>query len=286
MNKVVFAALPMLLPVLALANDYEFSNGINLAYDSTLTYGGQWRVEDRDARITGERFLARLAQDPFLPLTDPKYSEAQTLLINGNDGNNNFDKGLISNRLTLLVDLDLSWQDYGFFLRAKAFYDDVYKNDDTNLDPLGYASYNSGKPYGGDADRGDFPRQTRDQHGDTVEFVDAFAYGTWELPGDRLLDLRVGRQVVNWGESTFYQGVNSIQNRVDATAANTPGVEVKEIFLPTGAVYMQLDLLANLTLETYYQYEWLENDLNGAGSYFSTNDQVGPGANSFIIPTA
>jgi hypothetical protein len=278
-------ALALAFPCSAMALDFEFDNGAQLAVDSTVTYGAQWRIEDRDDRITGEKFLQRLQEDPFLPLTDPNYSQAQTLLLNSNDGNNNFDTGLISNRITLLVDMDLSWQDYGFFLRGKAFYDDVYKNDDTNLDQTGFSSYNSGTLYGGDASRGDFPSQTRDKHGDNIEFLDAFAYGTWELPGDRLMDLRVGRQVINWGESTFYQGVNSIQNRADATAANTPGVEVKEIFLPTGAIYLQLDVIANLTLESYYQYEWLENDLNGVGSYFSTTDQVGPGANAFLIPT-
>jgi hypothetical protein len=267
------------------AMDFEFDNGLALALDSTLTWGAQWRLEDRSESITGALFLEALQDDPFLPLTNPAYSEAQTVIINGNDGNNNFDTGLVSNRLTLLVDIDANWENYGLFLRGKAFYDQVYKDDNTDLDLESFASYNSGTLYGGAAQRGEFPGQTRDRHGDTIELLDAFAYATWELPGDRLLDLRLGRQVINWGESTFYQGVNSIQNRADATAANTPGVEVKEILLPTGALYTQVDIVANLTLEVYYQYEWLENDLNGVGSYFSTNDQVGPGANAFLIPT-
>ncbi len=284
MIKRLCAALLALPTASGNAMDFEFANGVWLAVDSTLTYGAQWRTEDRDDRITGRRFLEELQENPFLPLTDPQRSEAQTLLINGNDGNNNFDTGLISNRLTLLVDFDLRWENYGMFLRGKAFYDDVYR-DDTDLETVDFATYNSGTLYGGDAKPGKFPRQTRNQHGDNIEILDAFAFGTWELPGDRLLDLRAGRQVINWGESTFYQGVNSIQNRVDAFAANVPGVEVREIFMPTGAAYLQLDVLGSLTMEAYYQYEWLENDLNGVGSYFSINDQVGPGANSFLIPT-
>ena len=270
-------------PVAAL--DFDLGNGAHLALDTTVTWGAQWRVEDTDQRITGDKFLDRLQDNPFLPLTDPEYAVAQTLLLNSNDGNNNFDTGLISHRLTLLVDFDLNWEGYGVFLRAKAFYDEVYRDDDTNLDESGFRSYNSGTLYGGDARRGEFPRQTRNQHGDTVEMLDAFVYGTWEVPGDRLLDLRVGRQVINWGESTFYQGINSIQNRADATAANTPGVEVKEILLPTGAAYVQLDLMPSLAVEAYYQYEWIENDLNGVGSFFSSTDQVGPGANALLIPT-
>jgi hypothetical protein len=269
----------------AAAFEFEFENGLALSLDSTVTWGAQWRMEKRDESIDGNRFLQALQNDPFLPLTDPTYSEDQTVIINGNDGNSNFDTGLVSHRITALVEMDARWKNYGLFMRGKAFYDQVYMDDDTDLDVASFASYNSGTLYGGDAERGEFPAKTRDRHGDTIELLDAFVYATWELPGDRLLDLRAGRQVINWGESTFYQGINSIQNRVDATAANTPGVEVKEILMPTGAVFMQVDLVASLTLEAYYQYEWLENDLNGVGSYFSTTDQVGPGANAFLIPT-
>ncbi|GAB5451669.1 MAG: DUF1302 domain-containing protein [Halioglobus sp.] len=274
-----------LLPLNSWALDFEFGNGVELSLDSTVTWGAQWRVEERDGDLTGRQFLADLEEDPFLPLTNPEYSEAQTVILNGNDGNNNFDTGLISNRLTLLVDMDMRWQHLGMFLRGRAFYDHVYSSNDTDLDSIDYATYNSGAIYGGDAAPGEFPAQTENAHGDTVEILDAFLYGTWELPGDRLMDLRFGRQVINWGESTFYQGVNSLQNRVDAQAANVPGVEVKEIFLPTGAFYLQVDVLTDLTLEAYYQFEWLENDLNGVGSYFSYTDQVGPGANAFLIPT-
>lgn len=281
-------ALCLLLaaPLFSQAYEFEFvdNDALSLSVDSTVTYGAQWRVEGQRSDITGKKFLGQLQDDPLLPVSQPQYAQDQTVIINGNDGNNNFDKGLVSNRITLLVDMDLSWNNYGFFVRGKAFYDSVY-HDNTDLDDVGFITYNSGTLYGGDARQGKFPDQTVDQHGDDLRILDYFAYATWEIPGDRLLDLRVGRQVVNWGESTFYQGINAIQNRVDATAANTPGVEVKEIFLPTGTVYMQVDVLDNLTFETYYQYEWLENELNGVGSYYSTNDQVGPGASAFLIPT-
>jgi hypothetical protein len=269
----------------AQALELSFENGATLQFDTTLTWGAQWRVEGRNEQLTGARYLAALQENPFLPLTDPAATAAAVPSLNGNDGNHNFDKGLISHRLTALVDLDFRWGDYGFFTRGRAFYDHVYYSEDTNLDAQGFITYNSGTLYGGDARRGKFPKQTRNQHGREIKLLDAFAYATWTLPEDRLMEARLGRQVINWGESTFYQGINSIQNHVDATAANTPGVEVKEILLPTGALYAQVDLSDKLTLEAYGQYEWLENELDGVGSYFSTNDQVGPGASNFLIPT-
>ncbi len=286
MNRSLLLAGLAVLANPASAFEFSLDNDVDISLDTTVTYGAQWRVESRDSLISADRFLADLQDDPFLPLTDPRYVAQQALIINGDDGNNNFDSGsLVSNRLTVLMDFDARWRDYGLFVRGRAWYDQAYKDSSTDLDADGFRTYNSGTLYGGSADIGDFPPGTRDEHGDRVEFLDAFVYGTFELPGDRLLDLRAGRQVVNWGEAVFYQGINAIQNRADAQAANTPGVEVKEILLPTGTVYGQVDVLSNLTFEAYYQYEWIENDLNGVGSYFSTTDQVGPGANAFLIPS-
>jgi hypothetical protein len=61
-------------------------------------------------------------------------------------------------------------------------------------------------------------------------------------------------------------------------------VEVKEILLPTGALYGQVDVMTDLTFEAYYQYEWKKTELNGVGSYFSDRDFLGPGAVNFLIP--
>ena len=102
--------------------------------------------------------------------------------------------------------------------------------------------------------------------------------------GDRQFNVRLGSQVINWGEATFTAGINGLQNRADLIARNTPGVEVKEILLPTGALYGQVDVMSDVTFEAYYQYEWKKTELNGVGSYFSDRDFLGPGALNFLIP--
>ncbi len=128
---------------------------------------------------------------------------------------------------------------------------------------------------------GNFPDETEDEHGAHAEFLDAYAYASFDV-GERVLDLRVGSQVINWGEATFFSGINGMQNRFDASVANVPGTEVKEIFLPTGAVYAQIDLTSALALQTYYQYDWKHTILNGVGSYFSQQDYLGPGARQLL----
>ncbi len=50
----------MLAPMAASALEFQFDNGVEISVDSTLTWGAQWRVEDRDDDLTGRQFLADL----------------------------------------------------------------------------------------------------------------------------------------------------------------------------------------------------------------------------------
>ena len=65
-------------------------------------------------------------------------------------------------------------------------------------------------------------------------------------PAARRFSVRLGSQVINWGEATFTSGINGLQNRADLIARNTPGVEVKEILLTTWALYGQIDVIHNV----------------------------------------
>jgi len=256
---------------LALSFDFEDPDW-RLDLDTTVAYAAMWRVAKRDYRKYSYRDTGDLLAD----------STRYTLLLNADDGSYNFNRGLVQNRVSLVSEMNLAWRSSGFFARARGYYDDVY-NGKTHQSQSDYLTYNSGKLYGGDAGFQEFPKGTRDEHRSRLEMLDYFFYTNGELPGDRLYALRLGSQVINWGEATFYQGINGLQNRADAIAANTPGVEVKEILLPTGALYGQLDLAPGLTLEAYYQYEWRKTELNGVGSYFSDRDFLGPGAENFLV---
>ena len=93
------------------------------------------------------------------------------------------------------------------------------------------------------------------------------------------LDLRVGRQVASWGESTFIQnGINSI-NPVDVSAFRRPGAEIKEGLLPVAMVTIAAGLTDALSVEAFYQLEWEKTVIDGCGTYFSTADVAGTGCN-------
>lgn len=237
------------------ALEATLGKGVTMDMDVTLKYSAAVRVQDRDDDLLAD--------------------------VNGDDGNQSFDKGdLINNRFSALVDIDINRDNIGFFLRPRAFYDFAYDGGNANDSP---ATHNNGPLYGGPLTSGnEFSDQTRDTHRDTAEILDAYAYGTFDL-GERDLVIRVGRQVVSWGESAFIaNGISSAQSHVDATQANTPGMELKELFLPSGQIYSQLDLWPGFTLAGFYQWQWEKTVLDESGAYFSTSDFLDEAGNRIL----
>src|SRR5210317_18531 len=266
----ITAAITLLATMSTQALQFEFNDGdVVVDWDSSIKYGVQWRVEDPDPNL--DNFVAT---------------------ANTNDGTNNFDKGVISNRISLLTEADIQWRNFGFFLRGKALYDHRYEDGNANQTEETYLSDNSGDGAGtwlnvldaplGTTARKDFNDDMLDIHGKDAFFLDAFVYGDFEL-GERLLSARVGRQVISWGESLFFQGISGAQNYADAAAANSPGTQVKEIFLPTGAAYFNLEMTPSINIEAYYQYEWKETKEAGVGSYWSNSDISGDGSERILF---
>jgi len=108
-------------------------------------------------------------------------------------------------------------------------------------------------------------------------FLDAYVQGTWEL-ADRMMDLRVGNQVLSWGETIFTPGgINSI-NAFDVTKLRIPGSELKEALVPAPMVRVSGQILKNLGIEGYYQFHWNRTYIDPTGSYWATNDLVGRAA--------
>ncbi|TNF33145.1 MAG: DUF1302 domain-containing protein [Gammaproteobacteria bacterium] len=267
-SRYALSALCAVLSPAAFSLALDFGDGddlVTMDIDTSVTYGAQWRVQAADKKM--------LRGDGTIVGT--------VIAANIDDGNRNFDTGLVSNRITLLTDMDIRWRDFGVFLRGKAFYDTVYKDRHTDNDATGFAVYNSGTAVGGTTAYGDFPKHTEDDYGADVRLLDAFAYSFFEM-GDHLLNVRAGRQAINWGESTFYPGIMAAQNRIDVAASNVPGVEVKEILLPTGAIYGQMNLTDRIDVEAYYQYEFKRTKIDGVGSYYSFVDQMGPGGENYL----
>ncbi len=227
------------------------------SWDNTVSYGISWRTEDIDPALVG--------------IGNGGTGEA----ILTDDGNLNFEKGdIFSNIFKGTSELGLDNGKYGFFGRIKYWYDFELEN---GKQPHGN-SLNNYEPNSklSDSDFADYAKFSG------IALLDAFVYGAFDL-GDYPLDVRLGRQVVNWGEATFIQGVN-VLNPIDVSAFRRPGAEIKEGLLPVAMLYANLGLNAGWSVEGFYQIKWEQTVIDGCGTYFSSVDFAAEGCNVLIAP--
>ncbi|MEH6343480.1 MAG: DUF1302 domain-containing protein [Bermanella sp.] len=261
-KKYLALAIPLLMA--AQAQGVEFNMGqIEGSFDSQISMGSSWRVENQDSVITG-------AQG------------------NSDDGDRNYKNGdAFSQIVKGSHDLQFSYQNFGGFVRGKYWYDSALDNNAVEYGHTPTTANNgvNGAPltFNDDTatalDDSNFDDLSKAK-GATI--LDAFVYGSFEL-GEMPLDVRVGKQVVSWGESTFIRGgVNSI-NPVDINAFVRPGAEIKEGLLPVNMAFANIGLTDNLSMETFYQLEFQETVVPGCGTYFSTSDTAAPGCDTVSV---
>jgi len=226
-----------------------------ITYAATLSYGLGVRAKNPSDKLINANTVT---------------STGQFVNINSDDGDRNFKKGsLINNRVSLLAEADVHHDNYGVFVRGSAFYDDAYHGRNDNDSP---STINKFGQFNHFSDAASY------YEGSRARVLDAYLYGNFKFGEGKSLDLRAGNQVVAWGESLFFPGISGAQGPADATKANVPGVEVKDILLPVGQVSGQLSLSDRWSLLGYYQYQYKPNELDAVGGYFSYSDLVGPGA--------
>lgn len=277
-------ALGVTAAVLALtmnsASAKKFKWGdIDVTFDSTFSLGASWRVEDRDfnriAKGSDYRFdwsNYNAIMHTVNPIQYPSSSEIWNAFdtgsysANGDAANLNYDPGEAFSRLFKGThELDINAGNYGFFTRITYFYDFEMMDSERP-----YQRHGLDQTFDPCADS-----KARDLSCSDIRLLDAFFYGDFMVM-DHLFSIKVGRQVLNWGESTLIShGINN--NPVDIARLRAPGAELKEAFVPVGMVSGSLEISEQLSIEAYVQYEFQETFLPTPGSYFSNNDFAGEG---------
>ena len=258
----------------------SFSFGeIEGSFDSTFSYGESYRLESRNRALIGKSNQSNFDFTGYDPALNPLYTPQQIwgnpqggYSNNVDNGNLNFDSGdAFSKQIKGLHELELNYRNFGLFVRGMYFYDfELMDNDRAWRYPT---SGNQSDPCR-DGTAKDYA--CRD-----IRILDAFVYADFDFAdGELPVSFRVGEQVVSWGESTFIPHGISIVNPVDVSRLLSPGAELKEAFIPQGMVWASIGFTENFNVELYYQYEWEAIRLPVTGSYFSTNDFVGPGGSA------
>ncbi len=172
---------------------------------------------------------------------------------NEDDGNLNYERGeVVSLALKGLHDLDISYGKTGFFTRFGYVSDLAARNKD-ELSEIAHK-------------RLDFD----------MELFDAYVRQEFDV-GGRRLNVRLGNQVVSWGESTFIIGGINIINPIDVVRLRTPGSELKEAFIPVPMLFASQQITDDISLEAFYQFKFRPFLIDPSGSFFSTTDVLGPG---------
>ncbi len=249
MTKTLLRPLPALIaaicaPGVAHAIDFA-TGGWNGSFDTTVSFGQTWREQARDPRLIGTAD-GGTGRSP-----------------NVDDGDLNYRKGRVSSTYKLVSELSLDHDNYGLFVRGSALYDDIVEDSPTERTPI--------------SARG------KELAGSYVRLLDAFVYGRWDLAGHEL-DIRAGRQVVNWGESTFIQGgINNAINHFDVSALRVPGAELREAYLPQEMLKVSFGITDHVTAEAIGLFDWDQTQPEPVGTYFSTNDFVPRGGEQVFL---
>ncbi len=255
--------LALLIAAAPSAQAIQFNLGdVEGRFDSQLSLGASWRLEDPDPALISR---------PNGGTSDGSGSY--------DDGDQNFEQGnTFSKVFKGIHELDLRYDNVGFFARGKYWFDFELEREGR---PHGHAP--NGYQPGAELNDDDFNDYAQFSG---AELLDAYIYGGFDLgsEGQHPLDVRIGRQVVNWGESAFIQGgINSI-NTIDVSAIRRPGAEVRDALLPANQVFASIGLNENLSVEGFYQLQWEPTAIDGCGTYFSTNDFAAEGCNGIRIP--
>ena len=179
---------------------------------------------------------------------------------NIDDGNLNYDTDMYSRALKALTEISLNYRGVGAFVRASALYDDA----------------------AADTQRTELSDRSKDLVENYVRLLDAFVYAKFDL-GKMAAEVRLGRQVVSWGESTFIQNGINVINHFDVSALRVPGSELKEGFLPQEMVNFSLQFSDNLSAQAIYITDWNATVPEPAGSYYSANDFAPVGGSKVVL---
>lgn len=214
------------------------------SFDTTLSVGGLYRIDD--------------------PSRDYYSISAGGLQrsSNADDGNLNYKRGMASFLVKASHDLDLHTQHAGLFVRGFYFNDFVNSDGTRARTPLSDDAHNI--------------------VAEGAELLDAYVYFK-ASPHGMPASVRLGRQVLSWGESTFIpNGINSV-NPIDVAKLRTPGSELKEALRPINMVSGSLNVSEAVTLEAFYLLDWERTRIDPPGTYFSNNDFVAKGGSKVYL---
>jgi len=247
------AAVCLFVPSQAQAFQLEFSDDSEWSgsLDMTLGYAASIRAQDADgAALDPANNLLGTAATPNY-LSDARVPDSGDL---------------ISNVFKVNAELSLDWRNYGLVSSFAYQYDTEIMNQDT-VDLAGNSA-----PWSEGAE---------DYAGSAFDVLDAYVYASFDI-GENPLEVRAGKQVINWGEGLFFLDGVSTQVPLNINKLVTPGSELKEAYIGVESIYAQLGVGDVSSVEAYVQTDWRRAEFPPRGTFYGDDaffrggDEVDP----------
>jgi hypothetical protein len=261
--KAVSVSLLLTLILIVPGSAYAFeiptgNDNVALRWDNQIRYTLMYRVASQNDSLLGI----------------PPGNAGIPVIVNNNsdDGNRNFDKGIVSNRIDFLTEADLVYRrNYGARVSAAFWYDQAY-HDSFDNDSVATSNYT--RSYG----RQEVNRLTSYGEkyfaGPDGELLDAFLFAKIDF-GNIPVYLKLGRHVYYWGQAMMdpYNAISYAQMPLDlAKMAGNPGAEIKELFRPTAMASAVAQVTPSIQLAGQFMLENEANKFPASGTYFAVAD--------------
>lgn len=241
----------------ALAFSFETEGGVKGSFDSTISFGVQRRMKSPDPSIIANENGGNVGSfgDPqgaqLTGTVSPNFNYLQA-----DDGNLNYKKGdIVSEVLKGTHELGLK-EEGNWAALARVTWSSDFKAAKTRRTPLDDEAKKAVQA--------------------NASILDFWVSKDFRL-GENAAKVKIGNQVLSWGEDIFIiGGINTI-NAVDLRKAHIPGTQVKEILLPAPIISFSSALGGGFSTEAYYQMRWNKLILDPAGTYWSSADFLGKG---------
>ncbi|MEY1661338.1 DUF1302 domain-containing protein [Isoalcanivorax beigongshangi] len=178
--------------------------------------------------------------------------------LSSDDHRLNFNKGDVYTQVFKgLHGLTLEYENVGLFVRGQWWYDVEQQDRHQRL----YDISNSGR--------------YRYARTSGIELLDAYAFARWQLGGQDG-EIRVGRQVVTWGNDDYTHALNDLY-AYNGNAYRRPGMILEETLIPAPMVYLTQQLGNDVSVDLFYQFGWEKMAVSNCGTFFATTEVVQDG---------
>jgi hypothetical protein len=230
------------------------------SFNSTITTGIGLRLQNPSCDLVIQGAIGKGAPTGCL---------APTSLL-GDQGNLNYAKGdlfagYIKDTSELLLKFPDDWR---FMTRFSLLYDPAAVNT------TGYVS--AANPPGVGSLTSDAESELRFY----PRLLDLWVSKSFQID-DQQARVRLGNQVVSWGESLFIPGGINATNAVDIQRLSQPGTQLKEAILPAPMISFATGLGHGVNVDLYYQFRWNASYFPPTGGYWSTVNGLGAGYQAY-----